>query len=58
MNPTSIHEDNGSIPDLDQWVKESGPAVSCGVVGRRSLGPELLLLLLSVGHWLQLQLNP
>ena len=22
MNLTSIHEDSGLIPDLDQWVKE------------------------------------
>ena len=22
MNPTSTHEDTGSIPDLDQWVKD------------------------------------
>ena len=22
MNPISIHEDSGSIPDLTQWVKD------------------------------------
>ena len=22
MNPTSIHEDVGSIPDLTQWIKD------------------------------------
>jgi len=38
-NPTRNHEVAGSIPGLAQWVKESGVAVSCGVVscgvGRR-----------------------
>ena len=44
MNPTSIHEDVGSIPGLTQWVKESGIAVSCGVGCRRGLDPALLWL--------------
>ena len=22
MNPTSVHEDSGSIPGLDQWAKD------------------------------------
>ena len=34
MNPTSIHEDVGLIPDLAQWLKGSSIAVSCGVGGR------------------------
>ena len=30
-NPTSIHEDVGLIPDLAEWDKGSGVAVSCSV---------------------------
>ena len=42
MNPTSILEDVGSIPDfLTQWVK-AGIAMSCGVSHRHGLDPVLL----------------
>ena len=44
MNPTSTHEDVGSIPGLTQWVGESGIAVSCGVGHRQGLDPALLWL--------------
>ena len=44
MNPTRTHEDAGSIPGLNKWVKDSGIALSCGVGLRRGSDPKLLWL--------------
>ena len=41
-NPTSIHEDEGLIHDLTQWVKGSGIALSC-VVDHRHCSDLVLL---------------
>ena len=41
-NPASIHEDEGSIPGLTQWVEGSSIAV-CYTVGHRH-GSDLALL--------------
>ena len=42
-NPTSIHEDVGSIPGLTHWAKGSSIALSRGV-GHRGWNPLLLRL--------------
>ena len=44
MNPTSIHEDADSIPDLAHWVEDPASAMSCGIGCRCGLGLMLLWL--------------
>ena len=43
-NPTTIHEDVGSIPGLTLQVKDLGIAMSCGIGHRFSSDPMLLWL--------------
>ena len=56
MNLTRNHEVVDSIPDLTQWVKGSGVAMSCGVGCRQAWIPSCCGS--GVGWWLQLGFDP